>query len=128
MGEKGNGGAGYEGGEPRVGLIALSGGGFVVLVVAMVLGVQFYFDRVESQQVYTQQMLPVFDDLKNVRAKEDAALHSYQYVDRNAGVVRIPIERGMELLEREAAQGRLRYPRKPAAVVVTPPPGAPDAK
>jgi hypothetical protein len=36
-------------------------------------------------------------DLRDLRAQEDAVLHSYGWVDRNAGVVRVPIERAMEL-------------------------------
>lgn len=37
-------------------------------------------------------------DLKAFRAQEDAKLHGYAWVDKNAGVVRIPIERAMELI------------------------------
>jgi hypothetical protein len=40
-------------------------------------------------------------DLSDLRAAEDRALSSYGWVDRNAGVVRIPIDRAMKLtLER----------------------------
>lgn len=38
------------------------------------------------------------EDLKMLRARDDAALHHYAWVDREAGVVRIPIERAIELL------------------------------
>ncbi len=37
-------------------------------------------------------------DLGALRAHEESILHSYGWVDRPAGVVRIPIERSMELL------------------------------
>jgi hypothetical protein len=36
-------------------------------------------------------------DLADLRAKEDEALTSYGWVDRNAGVVRIPIDQAMTL-------------------------------
>ena len=40
-------------------------------------------------------------DLADLRTKEEALLHSYGWVDKNAGVVRIPIEDAMRLtLER----------------------------
>jgi hypothetical protein len=40
-------------------------------------------------------------DLANLRAREDQQLGSYGWVDRNAGVVRIPIDEAMRLtLER----------------------------
>jgi len=37
------------------------------------------------------------EDLKAYQAKEDAILHSYGWADKSAGVVRIPIERAMDL-------------------------------
>ncbi len=41
------------------------------------------------------------EDLADLRAREDALLHSYGWVDRNAGVVRIPIDDAIKLtLER----------------------------
>ncbi len=36
-------------------------------------------------------------DLLKMREDEDRILHSYGWVDRNGGIVRIPIERAMEL-------------------------------
>ena len=107
----------YEHGEPRTKLIAAFGLGTIFVLVAVVMGVQAYFDHVEEQLVFQKQLVPVFDDLKNVRAREEGQLHSYQYIDRNAGVVRIPIDRAMELLAAEAAEGKLKYPSKPAPVV-----------
>lgn len=37
-------------------------------------------------------------DLSDLRAREDQALQSYGWVDKNAGVVRIPIDRAMQLV------------------------------
>lgn len=37
-------------------------------------------------------------DLEQLRRGEEAMLHSYGWVDRNSGVVHIPIERAMDLL------------------------------
>ena len=37
------------------------------------------------------------EDLKELRDSEDKALKSYQWVDRNNGVVRIPIDEAMKL-------------------------------
>jgi len=37
------------------------------------------------------------EDLKALRRQEDAILSSYGWVDRNAGVVRIPVDRAMQL-------------------------------
>ena len=43
-------------------------------------------------------------DLDTVRQQEQAVLENYEWVDRGGGVVRIPIERAMELLAKEAPQ------------------------
>jgi hypothetical protein len=42
-------------------------------------------------------------DLEALRAREDALLGSYAWIDRDAGIVRIPIERAMEILSARAA-------------------------
>ena len=46
-------------------------------------------------------------DLRNKRAAEDKILHSYAWIDRQNGVVRIPIERAMNLVvERDGGSTR----------------------
>jgi hypothetical protein len=42
------------------------------------------------------------EDLRTLRAAEDASLHGYAWVDEQAGIMRIPIERAIEML---AARG-----------------------
>jgi hypothetical protein len=44
-------------------------------------------------------------DLQVMRAEEDSVLGSYGWIDRQAGIVRIPIARAMELLTQQA-EGR----------------------
>lgn len=52
------------------------------------------------------------DDLKALRAEEDALLDHYGWVDRKSGVVRIPIERAIELTaERGLPARREESPR-----------------
>jgi hypothetical protein len=41
------------------------------------------------------------EELDELRAREDAILNNYSWVDREAGIVRIPIERAMELVVEE---------------------------
>jgi hypothetical protein len=48
-------------------------------------------------------------DLRDMRAAEDKILHHYSWVDRDKGVVRIPIDRAMDIL---AQRG---LPSRPAA-------------
>ncbi len=118
--------AGFDRSEPNVRLITAFGAISVALLVAVVLGLQFYFDRVLEQQVYVQVLAPQSPVLAALRAREDEELHSYRYLDREKGIVRLPIERAMELLAAEYAQGELRYPTKPIPVPAEAQ-GGPDA-
>ncbi|BBL75803.1 hypothetical protein [Methylomagnum ishizawai] len=43
-------------------------------------------------------------DLAVLRAREDRLLHSTEWIDREAGIARIPIETAMALLARRAAE------------------------
>jgi hypothetical protein len=45
-------------------------------------------------------------DLERFRAKEEETLSTYGWVDRSSGVVRIPIERAMEIVAREGLPKR----------------------
>ena len=47
-----------------------------------------------------------FDQLRRMRAEEDAALDSYGWVDRKAGIVRIPIEQALDIAARAGATGQ----------------------
>jgi hypothetical protein len=41
-----------------------------------------------------------------MRAAEDAALDSYGWVDKDAGIVRIPVDRAMEILAKKGLPSR----------------------
>ena len=84
------------------------------MIVGLAVWVLFqYFDARESRTVFTEYPLATQEsrvppeprlqtnpreDLGNIRAREDQALNSYGWVDKNAGVVRIPIDRAMQLV------------------------------
>lgn len=92
---------GFDRHDPNARFLALLGFGSIFLLVAIVVGLQYYYDRVREQQVYVQVLAPESEALKNLRAREDEQLHSYRYIDRAKGSVRLPIERAMELLVKE---------------------------
>ena len=56
--------------------------------------------RIEPTQAAPEPRLQVAPpaDLKKLRAIEDARLRQYQWIDRQAGIAAIPIERAMEIL------------------------------
>lgn len=75
--------------------------GIVLSVVAAVIFIHEYFGihmRKEIAQKVLSAENPVLRDL---RAQEHASLSKYQWVDKKAGVVRIPVERAQELVLRD---------------------------
>jgi hypothetical protein len=53
-------------------------------------------------------------DLARVRSREEALLDSYDWVDRQHGIVRIPIDRAMDLLLQQGLPGTPVGPATPA--------------
>ncbi len=53
------------------------------------------------------------EDLKKLREQEDSMLTSYGWVDKQHGLVRIPVERAMELLARRDSAARAENASKP---------------
>ena len=108
--------------ESDVNIRAIFGFGTALVAVAVVIHLLVYvlfgfFDGRENLSVPAEYPLAAAqenrvppeprlqtnprEDLRGLRAKEDEILGSYGWVDRNAGVVRIPIEVAMRLtLER----------------------------
>ncbi len=50
------------------------------------------------------------DDLKAMRAAEDAQLNTYAWVNRQTGIVRIPVDRAIELLAERGLPVRSHEP------------------
>jgi len=109
-------GGGYDRHDPNVGFLALFGFALIVVLVLVILGIQYYHDRVKEQQIFIKVLQPESQALKDLRAREDQELHTYQYINREKGQVRLPIDRAMKLLAAEYAAGKTFYPVKPYPV------------
>jgi hypothetical protein len=106
----------------RIALFAVSLAVIIVGVIFVTYALYRRFTTVEirSQETpsplsYTREPTPEphlvvnpGQDLKAMRAAENAVLHSYDWVDKEQGVVRIPIDRAIAIL---AARG---LPARPA--------------
>lgn len=86
--------------------IVVSGLLLVLLVVALVMGLQgLYYGVTESQrQVKVVDQIPV--SFKNLQYEQQTRMNSYEWVDKNNGVVNIPIERAMELVVDDIGRGK----------------------
>jgi hypothetical protein len=109
-------GAGHEQSEVSVRLIVVSLAFLAVataIVFVLVVGIFRYFYASYSTEEATRLSQPVippaprievapYEQLQQLRVKEDHILNSYAYVDKQTGVVRVPIDRAIDML---AAKG-----------------------
>jgi hypothetical protein len=70
-----------------------------------------------------------FDDIKDLRRSEERLLQRYQWVDQSSGVVRIPIDRAMDLVAERGLPHRTAKPgpEAPAPPANQPSTAAPDS-
>ena len=98
-------GPGYEPRDANVSRLLLFGAGLVVFLIAVELAMLGFYRVFETESRY-QRPRPVrptspenlYQQLRVLRGAEEVALHSYGWVDRRKGIVRIPIERAIELV------------------------------
>ncbi|MBL8148805.1 MAG: hypothetical protein JNN15_02630 [Blastocatellia bacterium] len=115
---------GYDREEPQSNKIAILVILGSILLVVIIGALEYYFEYIKNEQMYTNVLSKQSDQLREVRAKEDTDLNSYKYVNKEKGVVQIPIERSMEVLIKEAEQGTLQ---KSTLLVPVVPPAQPGA-
>jgi hypothetical protein len=82
--------------------------GSVVVIVATLVWLRGWFFTVRNETVHVQVLSVENDELKIRRADEEIQLGSYGWVDEESGVVRIPIDRAIEVLAEEARVKRER--------------------
>ena len=121
-------GRGYETRDVRVSFMArVVFGLFMLTLIGM--GVSWWFQSAESRRFQAAdrppsplaetlpaqppeprlQVLPAAD-LTRIRAQEEAALNSYAWIDSKSGLVRIPIERAIELVAERGLPARSQAP------------------
>src|SRR5260370_10097412 len=104
---------GFNRDEPKTKSIAILAVVSVIRLIAVIVGVSAYFEYIYQDAVFEKVLSAPGEQLKELRAREDAQLTKYSYADKEKGVVRIPVDRAMELFAQEAAAGKLFYPAKP---------------
>jgi hypothetical protein len=117
--------AGYELSDLNPGYIGLFGIGLsVVLVIAVVVASLFIqyktvqharqdtpipqLAREREATPGTRLQVDAQNELRQMRAAEDAMLNSYGWVDKDAGIVRIPVDRAMEILAKKGLPARMQ--------------------
>ncbi|MEE9117461.1 MAG: hypothetical protein V3U02_02545 [Calditrichia bacterium] len=82
-----------------IGLSVLS----VVLLIVILVFLIDYFVESKEQMIYEAQLQPESADLNSLLVAEEEELTSYKILDIDRGIYRIPVDRAMELLVKEAS-------------------------
>jgi hypothetical protein len=115
--------AGYEQSDLRPGYIAFFGIALAaVLVISVVIAsLIIHYKKVQHARQETpiprlareREAMPQLrlqidapNELRQLRAAEEAALNSYGWVDKDAGIVKIPVNRAMEILAKKDLPAR----------------------
>jgi hypothetical protein len=103
---------GFDRTEPKAGSIVGFALGSVVLLVATIIALQVYFNKIYDEAVYEKILAPPSEQLKELHYREDWFLTHYSFTDKKTGVVRIPLDEAMQKFSQEASEGKLFYPAK----------------
>ncbi len=101
-----NNGLGYETRDASSRAVLISGIVLVAFLIAVILAMLGVFDHfvsegeAKSKEELKDKNLAIYEQLHQLRVSEKDTLSTYGWVDRKAGVVRIPIERAFELVEK----------------------------
>ncbi len=111
--------------QPIVAAVLAAVGVIAVIFVAMALLTGWYSRHIASESPPANPLAAQFDpkqpplprlqtepvkDLRTLRASEDKILHSYAWLDRAAGTVRIPIERAIDAVAQRGLPARQAPP------------------
>jgi hypothetical protein len=105
-------GVDYDRHDPKAGLIAGISGGVLVLLLVMIIGIYWLY-TVSYEKVEFDQFTGVASkELQAIHEREEEQLHKYSYIDKEKGVVRVPIDRAIEIIDAEFKAGQVSYNTK----------------
>jgi hypothetical protein len=93
--------------DPHAALTFIVGAVGTILLIVVVVLLEIFYYRARSQEEYRKVTLQAPEELTRLRAQQEAELAGYAWVDEANAVLRIPIDRAMELvvLEQDARRG-----------------------
>ena len=90
--------------DPNVQLSALVGILGSILLFVIIVGLQALFFKMQEDELRLKVYSQPYEELRSLDAQQLEELNSYGWVDQQAGVTQIPIDRAMELTVREMAE------------------------
>lgn len=115
---------GFDRHEPKSGIIAIVSGSVILVLVLMIIGVYWLYVVTYEKAEYDVYSGVASKELLAIQEREDQQLHRYSYIDKGKGLVRLPIDRAMELLVSEIEAGKVPYNTTAYAAKPEPPGGA----
>ena len=100
---------GYERTEPNAVKVAITTAVIVFTIVGSCFAVYYWYIGQLEYTRHAEFEVPIWQELKDVRAAETERLTQYKYIDKSKGSVQLPIERSMELLIQEGNAGKTFY-------------------
>jgi len=96
-------------------LIIIYGMIFAVLIFVAVVVMNGFFHQMQSAEQHRKYYAQQPQELLDIRSQQQLRLEGYSWVDQPGGMVRIPIERAMQLTAAELAAQQRAAATKPAA-------------
>lgn len=111
--------------EPKSGVIAIVTASVVVLLAVGVVAIYWMYTLAYEKVEFEQYSGVSSAELQAVHDREEEQLHRYSYINKEGGVVRLPIDRAIEIVDAEFRDGgKVAYNTKSYAVKVELPGGA----
>jgi hypothetical protein len=90
---------------PRSGFIALLSFTVLIFILGSMFALTAYWNWYYDGTVESANK-PEPSQLKELRTRETQQLSDYRYLNRDKGVVQIPVDRAMQVIVQEAAEGK----------------------
>jgi hypothetical protein len=77
-----------------------------IMVFVVIVGLQVWFYNLQEVETYKKVVSVQPQEYSSLVAEQEARLNSYRWIDRDKGIVAIPIERAAELVVHELSSER----------------------
>lgn len=105
---------GYDIGDPNATGLTVFVIAFVVVLGVIIAATAGYFEWSLNRQEGEAVLAKPSEELAAIRAREQVQLNTYGYMDKGKTQIQIPLDRAMELVVKEAAEGKYKWNTSPA--------------
>lgn len=110
--------------DARTSVLTIISVSVIGVLALMIVGVYFMYVWAYESQDQAVYSGVASQELQAIHAREEEVLHRYSFIDKEKGIVRIPIDRAMEIVAAEAAAGKVFYNTAPSMAKQESPGGA----